>query len=76
MVFLLKMGIWEAEEHARELSLTDVICQILHGIRSHNRGILILQITKSESSKYKARIFLAEILNTKVDILGNLHTDF
>lgn len=76
MVFLLKMGVWEAEEHARELSLADVICQILHGIRSHNRGILVLHFTKNENSKYKAGIFLAEILNAKVDILGNLHTDF
>ena len=65
MILLLEVRVGEAEEHARELAFPDVVWEVLHRVRSQNRGVLVLTL-----------IFLAQILDSQVHIFAKLHADF
>lgn len=64
MVLFLEMGVGEAEEHLGELTLPDVVGEVLHGVRSHHGRILVL-----------SGVFFTQIFDAKVNILRHLHAN-
>ena len=64
MILFLEMGVGKAEEHLGELALPDVVGQVLHGVRSHHRRVLVL-----------SWVFLAQVLDAQVNVLRHLHAD-